>query len=92
MKIVDLTIVISLQHHGVGQPGSFWEISDGSEKIRLLTAEAQDLARRIDDRGERKVDRFILEEECTTMGGERIRLRMTGAAAKALRAAVHSSK
>jgi len=92
MKVVDLSIVISLQHHGVGQPDSYWEISDGSQKFRLLTAEAQDLARRIDDRGEKKVDRFILEEECTTMSGERIRLRLTGAAAKALSGAVHSSK
>jgi hypothetical protein len=92
MKIVDLSIVVSLQHHGVGQPGSYWEISDGSEKFRLLTAEAQDLAGRIDEHGERVVDDLTLEEECTTMGGERILLRLTGAAAKALSAAVNSSK
>jgi hypothetical protein len=82
-----------MQHHGVGQPGGYWEItSDSFETIRMLTADAQDLARRIDDRGERKVDVLTLDLECTTMCAEQIVLRLTGAAASALSGAIHSSK
>jgi len=83
---------IAAQRYGVGQPGSYWEFSEGSDSIRLLTAEAQELAKHIDQSAEKVSDQLSMNLQCATMEGESILLRLSGGAAKAISGAIHASK
>ena len=81
---------LKMRHVRVGQPGSYWVLSDSSTMIlSVRTIDAQQLANRLSNRAESALNNYWpIKEECTTTDGERVVLSVSGAQVKELIGAV----